>query len=139
MTQTALLFVYGTLMRRAQNAPLGGPERQRLWAESSPVSDATIRGWLYDFGAYPGLVLDEAQGRIVTGEVLALSKPDATFAWLDAYEMIVPGKEDESEYQRTTAAVQLTGAAGHSETTAWVYVTRRNVSTVVPIAGGRWV
>ena len=140
MTLPTLLFVYGTLMRRAARAAMGISERERLWAESTLVGDATIHARLYDFGAYPGLVLDDATGCIVHGEVLDLTSPAETFAWLDAYEMIVPGREEESEYARRIAPVAILTADGRCEKNeAWVYVTRRDVRALRPLEAGRWM
>ena len=132
------LFVYGTLMRSAAGAGMGGPERQRLWGESELTGAATIRARLYDFGAYPGIVLaSESADAVVHGEVLRLASPAATLPWLDAYEMIVPGEEATSEYARVVVEATVAGLAGAIP--AWVYVTRRDTRALTAVAGGRWI
>jgi gamma-glutamylcyclotransferase (GGCT)/AIG2-like uncharacterized protein YtfP len=130
------LFVYGTLVRAARDAGMGGPERQRLWSESRLVSPATIRARLYDFGDYPGVALAEPHERdaIVHGEILQLRDDRATFSWLDRYEMIEPGQEATAEYARVITEAATPG----STSMVWVYVTRRDVSALTPIASGRW-
>jgi gamma-glutamylcyclotransferase (GGCT)/AIG2-like uncharacterized protein YtfP len=131
------LFVYGTLMRSAAGASLGGAERQRLWAESRLVGPATLRGRLYDFGAYPGVVLaPDDPTAMVHGEVLEIADPARTFQWLDRYEMIEPGDEAQAEYARVVAVARL---AGGGEVQTLVYVTRRDVAGLTPVAGGRWM
>jgi gamma-glutamylcyclotransferase (GGCT)/AIG2-like uncharacterized protein YtfP len=60
------LFVYGTLL------PGVGPIRLReLTRRLRPVGLATVRGRLYDLGAYPGVVVD-AVGDEVAGYVYEL-------------------------------------------------------------------
>ena len=131
------LFVYGTLMRPAAAALMGGPERQRLWGESELIGAAKIRARLYDFGAYPGIVLaSDSADAVVHGELLRLASPAATLPWLDAYEMIVPGDEATSEYTRVVAEATVAGEP--ATIPAWVYITRRDIRGLTPIAGGRW-
>lgn len=140
---TRHLFVYGTLMRRAAAAGMGGPERQRLWQESQLIGPAVASARLYDFGTYPGVVLAPADsGFEVHGEVLRLSDPDATFAWLDAYEMIVPGQEALSEYARIVTTVDLAtpgGGASTGRVESWIYVTQADVSALTHVPSGRWM
>src|SRR4051794_6778720 len=50
---TSLLFVYGTLL--PGQAP---PAMRDLIARMSDLGPATVRGRLYDLGAYPGIILD---------------------------------------------------------------------------------
>lgn len=131
------LFVYGTLMRSAASAAMGQAERQRLWAESRLVGPATIGARLYDFGAYPGVVLTpEDPTAIVHGEVLEIADPARTFPWLDRYEMIEPGHEATAEYARVPTVARLADGVGIA---TLVYVTRRDVAGLTPVAGGRWM
>ena len=57
------LFIYGTLKR--------GERNHRLLAGEPFVSEAVTEPFyrLYDCGAHPALVEDEANGRVVRGEV----------------------------------------------------------------------
>jgi gamma-glutamylcyclotransferase (GGCT)/AIG2-like uncharacterized protein YtfP len=125
------LFVYGTLMAAA-----GHRMGARLARESRLLGPATIQGRLYDLGRYPGLVPSEDAGDAVHGEVVVLADPAASLRWLDAYEGIAPGREEQSEYERVERPVRLaTGAA----VIAWAYVYRSAVSAGRRVPGGRWL
>lgn len=123
------LFVYGTLMSHT-----GTPKAQQLSAEADSLGPATIDGHLYRISWYPGLA--EGGGR-VHGEVFRLRAPQASIVWLDTYEGIVMDEPDQNrhEYERVIRTVTL-----HSGATleAWVYLYRKDVAGLVPVADGRW-
>ncbi len=125
------LFVYGTLMSGA-----GHPMGARLGREGRLVGPARIKGRLYRLDWYPALVESGPDDGEVHGEVYELASPEASFEWLDAYEGIIPGREDQSDYARVERTVQ-TGAGG--EMTAWVYLYRAPLRGVPVIASGRWL
>lgn len=115
-----LVFVYGTLRRGGLRAM---PE---LFPGARFVGRASVGGSLYDFGAYPGVVLGEP-GPPVVGEVYEVDEE-------------VLGKLDEIEapsyYQRKQVEVSL----GGREATCWVYepdVERYPQRTL--IASGDWI
>jgi gamma-glutamylcyclotransferase (GGCT)/AIG2-like uncharacterized protein YtfP len=126
------LFVYGTLLSRA-----GHPRGAQLGREARLLGEAAIQGCrLYGLGRYPGLVEAADAPGLVHGEVFALDSPSASLRWLDAYEGIVPGNPDRSDYQRVERLVELaTGAT----LTAWVYLYRKDVQRFRPIPEGRWL
>jgi gamma-glutamylcyclotransferase (GGCT)/AIG2-like uncharacterized protein YtfP len=127
----ARLFVYGTLLSTA-----GHPMGARLRRQARLIGEASVQGQLYDLGRYPGLVeTADAQER-VQGELYALNDPGAALTWLDAYEGIVPGCHDQSEYQRAERPVRL---AGGEEVAAWVYLYRNDARRLQPISSGRWL
>jgi gamma-glutamylcyclotransferase (GGCT)/AIG2-like uncharacterized protein YtfP len=129
------LFVYGTLMGRAQGA-LGARERARLRAEGRSLGAASLPGVLYDLGAYPGFAQPPNVRSRVFGEVIIVANAPATFLWLDAYEGIVPGKPEISDYERRQFTVALaSGQALH----AWVYVSLRGLEGARAIRDGRWL
>jgi gamma-glutamylcyclotransferase (GGCT)/AIG2-like uncharacterized protein YtfP len=129
------LFVYGTLMGSAAGA-LGKAQRERLQRESCSLGPATMAGArLYDLGRYPGLVETGAASDIVHGEVVALTNPDCSLVWLDAYEGVIAGDPAASDYARLMRSVRL---AQGSEGSAWVYVFLRDVAHRCAIASGRW-
>jgi gamma-glutamylcyclotransferase (GGCT)/AIG2-like uncharacterized protein YtfP len=129
------LFVYGTLMSEAAGT-LGRAERDRLARESRKLGPAAVAGArLYDLGRYPGLVETGDPDDIVHGEVIELIDPRLTFPWLDAYEGIVPGDHDQSEYARLERPIRL---ANGETLRAAVYVFRRDAARFAPIPGGRW-
>jgi gamma-glutamylcyclotransferase (GGCT)/AIG2-like uncharacterized protein YtfP len=130
----AYLFVYGTLMSTAAGA-LGKGMRERLQREARLLGAATIRGRLYDLGRYPALVDSDDPAELVHGEVFALHAPRMSFAWLDKYEGIVPGRHGHNEYERVERPVRLDSG---QEITAWVYLYRKSIAGVPRITTGRW-
>jgi gamma-glutamylcyclotransferase (GGCT)/AIG2-like uncharacterized protein YtfP len=123
------LFVYGTLLSTA-----GHPMGTRLGREAKLIGQASIAGVLYRLGQYPGLIASADLQKRVHGEVFALNNPEASLTWLDAYEGIVPGDE-QNEYQRVERDVQL---ASGEELAVWVYLYRKKPQGQ-PIASGRWL
>lgn len=126
------LFVYGTLLSGA-----GHPKGAKLAREGRLLGEATIQGCrLYSLGRYPGLVEAADAQPPVHGEVYALNSPAASLIWLDAYEGIVAGSQ-ENQYERAQRAVQL--VATGDTVTAWVYLYLQDVRKFRPIPGGRWL
>ena len=123
---TRYLFVYGTLMSGAGTA-LGKSQRLRLARESDSLGPASIgHAHLYDLGRYPGATAGGGLDDLVYGEAVVLSDPRPTLVWLDAYEGVVPGRRDESEYDRGEAI------------DAWVYLLRA-APGARRIEDGRWM
>jgi gamma-glutamylcyclotransferase (GGCT)/AIG2-like uncharacterized protein YtfP len=106
------VFLYGTL--RPGHAPR---EIADAVSRLRRVGAGTVRGRLYDLGAYPGVVLDAAAAQ-VRGEVFAV--PDGeTLARMDAYEGYYAGDPAASLFLRVRGAVALDGGASED---CWVYV-----------------
>ena len=102
------LFTYGTLMT--------GFSRRPLLGEARLEGLGRIRGSLYDFGDYPGVVLD---GRgWVAGELYQVPDLPARLPTLDREEWCDPADDARSLYVRRTVAVH---AAGGEVREAWVY------------------
>ena len=135
MPMTDILFAYGTLMTAAHASRTGRRERERLAREARSLGAARLPGRLVDLGRYPGLV--EGGDGVVHGEALRLTDPEATLAWLDAYEGIVVGEPDQNrnEYERVIRGVTLQSGAALD---VWVYLYRKDVTGLVPVADGRW-
>ena len=125
------LFVYGTLLSTAVH-----PNGARLRREARLISTASIPGRLYRIKHYPGLVEGTDPNELVHGEVHALNNPVSALTWLDAYEGIEPGKEDQSEYERVERPVRPVSG---EHVTAWVYLYRKDVAPFRLIADGRWL
>jgi gamma-glutamylcyclotransferase (GGCT)/AIG2-like uncharacterized protein YtfP len=133
---TRYLFVYGTLMSGAGTA-LGKSQRLRLARESDSLGPASIaHAHLYDLGRYPGAIAGGGLDDLVHGEAVLLSDPQRTLVWLDAYEGVVPGKREESEYDRVVREVRL---AGGEAIDAWVYLLRAVPPGARRIEDGRWM
>jgi gamma-glutamylcyclotransferase (GGCT)/AIG2-like uncharacterized protein YtfP len=122
---TDLLFVYGSL-RPGSTSSMA----MRLAGESRPLGRATISGRLYRVADYPGFV-PGASGTVI-GDLLALSTPAATLAWLDTYEECAPPFPQPWEYRRVL--LEVTGPDGPA--LAFVYVYARPVTGLPLIEGG---
>ena len=80
------VFVYGTLRAGEVNDLRTAAARHAL-PDPVLIGNAAVQGRLYDFGSYPGLVLDE-QGATVQGEVWCI---DARLVLvLDEIEEVYP-------------------------------------------------
>jgi len=102
------LFAYGTLMT--------GFSRRPLLGLALPEGRARIRGSLYHFGGYPGVVLDDRGW--VAGELYRVADLTARLPELDQAEWCDPADEARSLYVRRAVAVHV--AAGEVRD-AWVY------------------
>lgn len=86
-----LVFVYGTLRS-------GGAGAMSIrFPDSTFIAEAQVSGSLYDLGAYPGLLLNEANS-LVTGEVYEVD--DETLNQLDDFEA-------SSNYRRKQVEIAL--------------------------------
>ena len=97
------------------------------------VGDGTVKGKLYDLGAYPAAV-PEGDGHIV-GELYAIKAP-AQFSWaiaqLDDYEGVCCEAHENPEYKRELTSVHVNG----QEETAWIYWYARPVEGHPVVASG---
>ena len=82
------VFVYGTL-RAGEVNDLNAAARRHGIAAPTLLGTATIAGRLYDFGTYPGLVLDPEAG-LAVGDIYEV--PDALLPVLDEIEEVYPGQ-----------------------------------------------
>jgi gamma-glutamylcyclotransferase (GGCT)/AIG2-like uncharacterized protein YtfP len=108
------LFVYGTL--RPGHAPSEIAVEVRRLRE---VGRATVRGGVYDLGAYPGAVLDESAATAIDGRVLHLTADASVLAALDAYEGFDPADAVHSLFLRTRTVVTLRDGR---RLACWIYV-----------------
>lgn len=120
------LFVYGTLMSAATSS-LGQRERKRLHREARCLGPATVRGQLYHVGPCPALTDGDDSAGSVHGEAFLLTRPKATFGWLDRFEA--------PDYARVERSILL--ASGDCRN-AWVYVYVGATGQARAIASGRW-
>jgi gamma-glutamylcyclotransferase (GGCT)/AIG2-like uncharacterized protein YtfP len=102
------LFTYGTLMT--------GFSRRPLLGAATLEGLGRIRGSLYHFGEYPGVVLD---GRgWVSGELYHVPDLPARLPVLDREEWFDPADETRSLYVRRAVPVHTVGGEVQE---AWVY------------------
>lgn len=119
------LFAYGTLMEGFVRRPLLGP--------AILEARGRVRGSLFDFGEYPGVVLDE--GGWVAGELYRLLDVDARLPSLDRAEWYDPQDEARSLYVRRRVRVQLADGASRE---AWLYVYNGPPGRGPRIPSGDW-
>ena len=117
-----LVFVYGSLRRGNAGA------MSVRFPDAAYVAKGNVRGRLYDLGAYPGLLLDDA-APMVTGEVYEVD--DDTLGRLDEFELT-------SDYGRRQVEVEH----GPERADCWVYVPERDAeffSEYELIESGDWL
>lgn len=84
------VFVYGTLRAGEINDINVAAARYDI-AAPTRVGEAFVHGRLFDFGAYPGLVVEQVGASPVKGDVYEID--DALVAVLDEIEEVYPGVE----------------------------------------------
>jgi gamma-glutamylcyclotransferase (GGCT)/AIG2-like uncharacterized protein YtfP len=121
------IFVYGTLRRG------GVREMSRLLPRCRDLGPATLRGVLHDFGAYPGLRLDE--DGVVHGEIYTVDAE--ALALLDDIERFLPDDYEASYYFRHRVVAQLADGASIE---CWVYeFNPKYYGQRAPITSGDWI
>jgi gamma-glutamylcyclotransferase (GGCT)/AIG2-like uncharacterized protein YtfP len=128
------LFVYGTLMSIAAG-DYGQAARLQLRQEAPHRVGAHTFGQLFELGRYPGMVTSTVSDDVVHGEVLLLTQPQSTLAWLDEYEAISTAPDANNEYVRQTIRVTVPGGMTIG---AWAYIYTKPVQGLVRLASGRW-
>jgi gamma-glutamylcyclotransferase (GGCT)/AIG2-like uncharacterized protein YtfP len=83
------VFVYGTL-RAGEVNDIGQAAAQSALATPMLIGEASVRGRLFDFGNYPGLVPDD-DGIHVKGDVYEVD--ERLVQVLDQIEQVYPGEE----------------------------------------------
>jgi len=124
-----LLFVYGTLMRGFDH-----PMAQLLSRSAAFLGEARCGGRLHLIKHYPGLVLSDAPGDMVFGELYRLSQPAELLREFDMYEACGEGFVAPTEYLRQIRPVMQEGA----EIEAWTYLYNWPVAHLPRIESGRF-
>jgi gamma-glutamylcyclotransferase (GGCT)/AIG2-like uncharacterized protein YtfP len=125
---TEYLFLYGTL--KPNEATSDVAETVRTLRR---VGSATVPGRLYDFGEYPGAVLDRTAKSSIKGELFELPNDDTALKALDDYEEFNRADRKNSLFVRTRTVATLQGGR---QLNAWVYVYNRNPGSARQIASG---
>jgi gamma-glutamylcyclotransferase (GGCT)/AIG2-like uncharacterized protein YtfP len=124
------LFTYGTLQPGHAPAKIASvADRLRL------IGPGHIHGTLYDFGYYPGAVLDPSTPRKIFGTVYELPDDPAVLQRLDEYEDCYRGSPEFSQYLRVRHPVEL--AIGQT-IDCWIYVYNRDVRSARIVEDGKW-
>lgn len=124
------VFVYGTL-RTGEVNDIGLAAARRELAAPRLVGAASVRGRLYDFGRYPGLVPDPAAAP-VHGDVYEVE--DALVPVLDEIEEVYPGVD--GLFLSREIAVTV---AGRELRCLFYPVAAESVVERPRIGGGDWV
>ena len=127
-------FVYGTL-RRGEANDIGLAAARHGIEAPVLLGSATVRGTLYDFGAYPGL-LPDANGTAVVGDVYRIEA--ALVPVLDEIEAVYPGQE--GLFLRRQVVLDVRTQDGSLTLDCLYYpVAAASVAGLLAIAGGDWV
>jgi gamma-glutamylcyclotransferase (GGCT)/AIG2-like uncharacterized protein YtfP len=124
------LFAYGTL--RTGHAP---EEISHAVEKLEHIGSATVRGVLYDFGRYPGAVLNPSSELTVAGVVLQLPDDPRFLAQLDQYEEFDPDSPETSQFLRVRETVTLESSR---ELQCWIYVYNRDTSAAPILKDGKF-
>ena len=108
------LFLYGTLL--PGEAP---KEIASIVKRLRRLGSARVRGRLYDFGEFPGAVLDSSSRTMVYGELVVLPSDERLLEVLDRYEEFDPLDPKGSLFIRKKAKVWM---ANGSSREGWIYV-----------------
>src|SRR5689334_17315084 len=100
------LFLYGTLL------PTQAPkEIASIVKRFRRLGPARVRGKLYDFGEFPGAVLDSSTRNVIQGELVALPSDERILEALDRYEEFDPLDTRNSLFVRKKARVRMANGA----------------------------
>jgi gamma-glutamylcyclotransferase (GGCT)/AIG2-like uncharacterized protein YtfP len=108
------LFTYGTLQpgqAPAEIAPL--VEKLQI------AGRGYVHGTLYDFGHYPGAVLEDSSSHRISGTIYRLPQDADVLAQLDAYEEYFPESPEASQFIRELHEVHWEDGR---TVRCWVYV-----------------
>lgn len=125
------LFVYGTLL--PSEAP---KEIASIVKRCRRLGAAQVRGRLYDFGDFPGAVLDPSSRARIHGQLFALPSDERILEALDRYEEFDASDPKRSLFVRKKAIVRM--ANGQSRE-GWIYVYNRNPGKAKLVRGGDYL
>lgn len=125
------LFLYGTLL--LSEAP---EEIASIVKRFRRLGSAHVRGRLYDFGDFPGAVLDPSSRSIVQGELVAIPSDGRILQALDRYEEFDPLDPKRSLFVRKRAKIRM---ANGSTREGWIYIYNRSPAKAKLVRGGDYL
>ncbi|SAL02524.1 gamma-glutamylcyclotransferase family protein [Caballeronia ptereochthonis] len=128
------VFVYGTLRAGEVNDINRAAERHGV-AAPQWIGMAHVHGRLFDFGTYPGLVIDE-EGGPIRGDVYRIE--DALVPVLDEIEHVYPGVEGLFQSHRLHIEVEVEGRKDRVDCLIYP-VAAASVAGLPRIESGDWV
>lgn len=123
-----LLFVYGSLL----NA--GNEFGSYLNHNAAFIGKGNLKGRLYDVGEYPGAIIDNDNGYLVTGSICKLNSSEALRV-LDDYEGFGPDQEQPNLFIRKLLPVETSEGIIN----CWVYLYNLPADGLVEIKSGDYV
>ncbi|MDR5804684.1 MULTISPECIES: gamma-glutamylcyclotransferase [unclassified Caballeronia] len=129
------VFVYGTLRAGEANDINRAAERHDL-ATPEYLGAAHVRGHLFDFGAYPGLVLDDDTGAPIRGDIFRIE--ESLVPVLDEIEEVYPGVEGLFRSHRMHVEVELDGTRTRIDCLMYP-VSAQSVAGLPKISSGDWL
>jgi gamma-glutamylcyclotransferase (GGCT)/AIG2-like uncharacterized protein YtfP len=98
------------------------------------LGPATVRGRLYDLGAYPAAMLDGSNDSRIRGQLVEIDE-ESVWQELDRYESCPRPGEDDGLFRRvcTTATVSLGQTMD-----CWIYVYNRDLREAKVVESGCW-
>jgi gamma-glutamylcyclotransferase (GGCT)/AIG2-like uncharacterized protein YtfP len=125
------LFLYGTLL------PSEAPEEiASIVKRFRRLGSAHVRGRLYDFGEFPGAVLDSSSRTMIHGELVALPSDQRILETLDRYEEFDPVAPKKSLFIRKKVRVLM---ADGSRRESWIYVYNKAPGKAKVVRGGDYL
>ena len=125
------LFLYGTLL------PTEAPDEiASVVKRLRRLGLAQVRGRLYDFGEFPGAVLDPLSRTMIHGELVVLPSDGRVLDALDQYEEFDPSDPKRSLFVRKKAKVRM---ANGSSREGWIYVYNRHPGKGKLVRGGDYL
>jgi gamma-glutamylcyclotransferase (GGCT)/AIG2-like uncharacterized protein YtfP len=125
------LFLYGTLL--PSEAP---KEIASIVKRFRRLGSAHVRGRLYDFGEFPGAVLDPSSRTIIHGELVLLPSDERVLQELDRYEEFDPSDPKGSLFVRKKVRIQMANGNGLE---GWIYVYNKPPGKAKLVRGGDYV
>ena len=125
------LFLYGTLL------PSEVPkEIASIVKRFRRLGSAHVRGRLYDFGEFPGAILDPSSRTIIHGELVILPSDGRILEELDRYEEFDPSDPKRSLFVRKKVRVQMTNGTSRE---GWIYVYNKPPGQAKLVRGGDYL
>ena len=125
------LFLYGTLL--PNEAP---KEIATIVKRFRRLGSAYVRGRLYDFGEFPGAIIDPSSRTVIHGELVLLPSDARILQALDRYEEFDELDPKRSLFIRKKAKVRM---ANGSSREGWIYVYNRHPGNAKLIRGGDYI
>ncbi|MFP5204592.1 MAG: gamma-glutamylcyclotransferase [Acidobacteriota bacterium] len=124
------LFAYGTL--QDGHTP---EEMSSAVARMKPVGRGCVQGVLYDFGDFPGAVLEVTSNERIAGTIFELPDDAEFLRELDVYEEFYPEAEESSQFLRKVCNVEMQSG---EIVACWIYVYNRETAGTRLVARGFW-